>query len=83
MAESDTKKSTEKFGGVEIEKLKFHCSKEVIDAINVDIEFYCYLMRLPMTKNKETDAKYFIEYKTGRKIRPLFIELPQTTGIIH
>lgn len=83
MAEMDTKKSSEKFGGVEIEKLKFHYSKGVIDAINVDIEFYWYLMHLPMAKNKEADAKYFIGYKTGRKIRPLFIELPQMTGIIH
>lgn len=28
-------------------------------------------------KNKETDAKYFIAYKTGKKIRPLLIKLPK------
>ena len=57
MAESDMKKSTEKFGGTEIEKPKFHCSKEVIDAINVDIEFYWYLMRLPMAKKQRNGCK--------------------------
>lgn len=28
-------------------------------------------------KNKETDAKYFIAYKTRKKIRPLLIKLPK------
>ena len=28
-------------------------------------------------KNKKTDAKYFIGYKSDNKIRPLFIEIQQ------
>ena len=34
-------------------------------------------------KNKETDTKCFIEYKTGKKIRPLLITLPQMNGYFN
>ena len=50
-----------KLGAFEMEKKKFHNSKELIDL------GYWYPMRV-YDKNKETNAKYFFGYKTGKKI---------------
>ena len=36
-----------------------------------------------MTKTKKTDVKDFIGYKTGRKIRPLFIKFQQMIGFFN
>ena len=31
-------------------------------------KIYWYLMKLPIKKNKETDAKYFVGHKTNKKM---------------
>lgn len=56
-----------KFGDVEIENEKFHSWKKVINIDEVDIGKICVSDEFANGKNKETDAKYFIGYKTGQK----------------
>lgn len=62
-----------KFANVETELKKFYSFKKVIDIDKVNIENILASNEFAYDKNKETDAKYFIGYKTGKKIRPLFI----------
>lgn len=52
--------------------MKFGCFKKIIDLSNVDIE----TILVSDGKNKETDEKYFIEYKKGEKIKPFVFKLP-------
>ena len=60
---------------VEFEKNKFHCFKK---AISIGIYRKSIAIRdFGYSKNKEADVKYFIRYKTGKKVRPLPITLPQ------
>ena len=69
-----------KFGDVEIENEKFHSWKKVINIDEVDNGKICVSDEFANGKNKGTDAKYFIGYKTGQKIRQLLITLPQISG---
>ena len=62
-----------KFANVGTELKKFYSFKKVIDINKVNIENILASNEFAYDKNKETDAKYFIGYKTGKKIRPLFI----------
>ena len=69
MAEHELKKTTKefmKFGDVEIEKPKFHHSKEVIDVNDTDIKEILVSKEFAYRENKEIDAKSFIGYKTGK-----------------
>lgn len=78
MAGPDMKKMIKEFlklGDFEMEKKKFHNSKELIDL------GYWYPMRV-YDKNKETNAKYFFGYKTGKKNRTSYIEFPQMPGFV-
>ena len=82
MAEHDAENTIEeflKFGDIKSVKKEFYCSEELTDANDVDIEKILVLDQFAYNKNKETNAKYFIGYKTD-KIRSLLIELPQMVG---
>lgn len=65
-----------KFGDVEIEKIKFHSSKEAIAIGHVNIkkiivsDVFAY----------GTNAKFPIGYKGRRKIRPLIIRFSRRSG---
>ena len=59
----------------DFEKNKFHFFKK---AINIGRYRKSIGIRdFGFSKNKETDVKYFIRYKTGKKVRPLLIKLPK------
>ena len=69
MAEHDMKKITKeflKFGDVEIEKKKFHNSKELVNLMDVSIKKILVPNDFAYGENKEVDTKYFIRYKTGK-----------------
>lgn len=80
-----------KIGSYGIEKKKFHSSKKAIDLNNLDMEkilvsnkfnlisLISLNLILSVTETKK-HAKYFIGYKTHKKIRPLFFTLLQMSG---
>lgn len=41
------------------------------------------LYKFSYSKIKETDAKYFMRYKTGQKVSQLFIMLPQIARFLN
>lgn len=61
------------FSDVEIEKKGFHSSKKAVDLDKMDIEKILVSNEFAHEKKtEETDARYFIGYKTGKtKIGPL------------
>ena len=56
-----------KFSDVKIEKKKFCSSEEAINVKRVDIEKTLAFNKIVYGKNKETDTKYFIGNKIGKK----------------
>ena len=67
-----------KFDNAEVNKKKFHTSKQPIalDLVNAD-----QILISDKLKLSHTGFKYFIDYKDDI-IRPLCIILPQTSGFI-
>ena len=66
-----------------LKKIKFHCSKELINLIDVDIEKLLMSNKCVYgKKKKETDVDTSLDVKLLTKIRPLFIELLQMTGFL-
>ena len=65
-----------KLSDTEFEKKnKFHCFKQ---AINISRYQKSTAIRdFRYSKNKETNVRYHIRYKTGKKVEPLLITLPQ------
>ena len=72
-----------KFSDTEIEKKKSYSSTKVIDVNKVDVEKILVSDELAYGKKKETDAKYFIGNKTGKKNRSLFIKLSKMMRYIN
>ena len=69
-----------KFGDAEIEKIKFHSSKETIAIGNVNIKKLLVSDAFAYGIIKKTNAKFPIGYEDGRKIRPLIFRLSQMSG---
>ena len=60
-------------GKTEIEKEKSHQYKDPISIYNVDINKIIVFNKVSFGKN---GFKYFIVYKDGKKVRPLYVMLP-------
>ena len=67
-----------KFGEIKIDKKEFHKSKKSIDLNLIDTN------KIVISDRFELDEgdKYYISYKDGEFVRPLFIILPQMSGFI-
>ena len=70
-------KKTLKFDNIRVNKKEFHKSKQPIDLglVNVD-----QIVVSDKFKHSDDGFKYFIGYKEGEIVKPLFIILPQMTG---
>lgn len=64
-----------KFGSDEI--------KKTLDVNDVDIKNILVSTEFARDKNKKGIEKYFIEYKTGKSFRPLFITPPHISGCLR
>ena len=74
-----TGKKTPKFDNVEVNKKKFHASKQAVALNIVNIN---QILISGKFKHSHKDFEYFIGYKGGNIIRPLCIILPQISGYI-
>ena len=70
---------TLKFDNIEVNKKKFHASKQAIDLNLVDINKIAISDKF---KHRDKGFKYFIGYKDDCYVRPLCIILPQMSGYI-
>ena len=72
-------KKTLKFDHIRVNKKEFHKSKPPVelDLTNID-----QIVEPNKFKRNDYDFKYFIGYKEGEIVKPLFIILPQITGYI-
>ena len=70
-----------KLGCDEIEKKKFHYSKNPVAIGNVDVNIIITFDVSAYDKNKKTDAKFFIGYKDDKKVSPLWIKLPKIVAM--
>ena len=72
-----------KFGGWDLKKKWFHCSKKAVNLNKVNIEKVLIFDEFTYVKKQRNGCKYFIGYKTDQKITPLFIKLQQMTGFFN
>ena len=70
---------TLKFNDIEVNKKKFHKSKQAIDLSLVIIDQIVVFKKF---KHNDDGLKYFIGYQEDEIIKPLCIILPQTIGYI-
>ena len=70
---------TLKFNDIEVNKKKFHKSKQAIDLSLVNIDQIVVFKKF---KHNDDGLKYFIGYQEDEIIKPLCIILPQTIGYI-
>ena len=70
---------TLKFDNIRINKKEFHKSKQPIDLGLVNID---QIVVSDKFKHSDDGFKYFIGYKEGKIVKPLYIILPQMTGYI-
>ena len=71
MAEHDAEKATReflKFGDAETEEKECHCFKKAVHVKKVYIKKIFASDEFAYGKNKETDAKCLIAYKTDKKL---------------
>ena len=72
-----------RFGDVKIEKKECHSSKKAVDVKDVDINKILVSNEFAFSKNKKTESKYFIRHKMGKKIKPLFVTVPQISRYLN
>ena len=72
-----------RFGDAKIEKKECHSSKNSVDLRDIDIKKILVSNEFAYDKIKETESKYFTWYKMGKKIRPLFITVPQMSRYLN
>ena len=70
---------TLKFNNIELNKKKFHKSKEPIDFISVNVGEIVVSNKF---KHNNEGFEYFIGYQEGEIVKPLCIILPQMSGYI-
>ena len=68
---------TLKFNNIELNKKKFHKSKEPIDFISVNVGEIVVSNKF---KHNNEGFEYFIGYQEGEIVKPLCIILPQMSG---
>ena len=71
---------TLKSDNIEVNKKKFHKSKQPIDCDLVNVD---QIVMSDRFRHNNDDFKYFIGYKEDNIVRPLRIILPQMTGYIE
>ena len=67
------------FDGVEINRKKFHASKQPIDVDLLDVH---KIVKASRIEHGGKNFKYFIGYADGDSIRPLCVKLLQMNGFI-
>ena len=72
-------KKTLKFDNVRVNKKEFHKSKQPVDLVLVNVD---PIVVSDKFKHSDDGFKYFIGYKEGDIVKPLYIILPQINGYI-
>ena len=72
-------KKTLKFDTIRVNKIKFHKSKQPIDLDLINLDQIVVSNKF---KHSDDGFKYFIGYKDGEIVEPLFIILSHMTGCI-
>ena len=76
-------KKTLKFNNIRVNKKKFHMSKEPIDLMSVNIDQIVVFDKFNNNNNNNNNgSRYFIGYREGEIVKPLYIILPQMSGYI-
>ena len=70
---------TLKFENIRVNKKEFHKSKQPVDLASVNVD---QIVISGKFKQSDEGFKYFIGYKKGEIVTPLFIILPQMNGYI-
>ena len=71
---------TLKFENIRVNKKEFHKSKQPVDLASVNVD---QIVISGKFKQSDEGFKYFIGYKKGEIVTPLFIILRQMNGILN